>query len=154
MPITIAIVSILLGTGIMRFVNSRFPVRICPICAGISGTWLWILTGMYTGFLDPGSWNLIAALGLGGSAVGIAYAADNRFPQKSTPLFWRITLIPLGFAIAYALLTIRPRLSVLVLVFLAEAVIIYLFSELNTRVVSEEEKLRNKKLEEKMRDCC
>lgn len=106
MEILIAVASILALTGLTRIWNSVFRFKICPICAGVSGTWIWMLVLYFSNYsnswlyLDP--W--IIALLMGGSVVGISYVLAKRVPAR-LDLVWKTTFIILGFAAAYELLT-------------------------------------------------
>lgn len=107
MEIVIAAASIFILTAAVRLAGKLLPVKVCPICAGVSLTWLWILTGIYLGKLEALLWMPIAAVALGGSVVGIAYQLEKRLPRENnswrTPLLWKSLFIPPGFAAAYGL---------------------------------------------------
>ncbi len=83
-------------------VAARFVrVSVCPVCAGVAGTWLWMLAARETGVFaaDP----LILAALLGGSAVGITQSIHSRLPEERSPQFWKALLLAGGFTLAYAL---------------------------------------------------
>lgn len=104
--LVIAILSIFLLAGVAWLVKwiSNIAV-ICPVCVGVSGTWLWIVAGMYFGWLEAESWKLIAALAMGGSVVGIAYQAEKRLASRCSPMLWKMLFIPTGFVLAYSILS-------------------------------------------------
>ena len=105
MPIAITTVSILAIAGVIRLSHRILPFKICPICAGVAGTWFWILMGMYSGWLEAEHWRLIAAMAMGGSVVGIAYQIEKRLPSTRSPILWKMLFIPTGFVAAYSLVS-------------------------------------------------
>jgi len=88
----IVILSILIFTGIVWALNKKLPVQICPICAGVSLTWLWMLLGMSYGLLSIEKYQLITAVLMGGSVVGIT----NKLEEKYKMLKIRKTIIKDG----------------------------------------------------------
>ncbi len=164
MILAITIISILGITGFFWLANKILLVQICPICAGVSGTWLWILVGLYIGILDVGSpsalssgpmgWQLVAGVLMGGSVAGIAYQLEKRMHEESagwrTPLFWKTLFIPAGFAFAYGVLMQLPGILFASSAFLLLISFIFLFPQRKavgrSRTVEE--------LEKKMEDCC
>ena len=128
------------------------PYKICPVCAGVSLTWLLISAGIVTGLLEADSWKLIIAIAMGGTAAGIAFQAEKRFNWHS-PIM-KLLLIIIGFILAYFAVG-----NIGLWTLTAEAVIIlflgYLFfiSKVGNGInISDSKKL--KELEEKMKDCC
>ncbi|MDO8600984.1 MAG: hypothetical protein Q7R73_05295 [bacterium] len=105
MEIIIATISILGITAFVWTANRILPFYICPICAGVSGTWIWIVIGMFFGLLDAGSWSLVAALAMGGSVVGIAYQMEKYLSERCSPLLWKTLFIPTGFVLVYSILS-------------------------------------------------
>lgn len=77
---------------------------ICPVCAGVTGTWLWIVAGMYFGWLDAEGWQMIAAIAMGGSVVGIAYQMEKRLSLRCSPMLWKMLFISTGFVLVYSIL--------------------------------------------------
>ena len=69
---TTAIISILLIVSVIWFVNKKLSIKICPICAGVSLTWLWMLLGMGYGLLSVEKYQLVTAVLIGGSVVAIS----------------------------------------------------------------------------------
>lgn len=80
--------------------------KVCPICAGVSVTWLWMLAGLYAGWLIAEGWRIAAAMAMGGSVVGIAYQIEKRLPPGRSPLLWKTFFIPAGFIAAYSLVSL------------------------------------------------
>ena len=55
--------------------NRFLPFKICSVCAGVAGTWMWLLAGIFLGHeIDP----LIPAVLMGGSVVGIYYQIKDK----------------------------------------------------------------------------
>ena|SRR3989338_3890342 len=81
-PNTVA--SILLFTLLAFLVRKYSPVKICPICAGVSLTWIWMLLGMGYGFLPVEQYELITAILMGGSVIGITKAIQEKIRPWAT----------------------------------------------------------------------
>lgn len=67
----IATLSILALTLLVWLFNKIFILKICPICAGVTLTWLWMLFGMWLGFLSVFGYEFITAVLMGASIGGI-----------------------------------------------------------------------------------
>lgn len=107
MAIFFAVLSIFIIAIIARFIGKLTPIKICPICAGVAGTWLWLLSGMLTGFLPPAIYQLPAAILMGGSVVGIAYQIEKKISSQRSPILFKVLFIPAGFVAMYSLLLSR-----------------------------------------------
>lgn len=102
MAIFITIISILGLTLVIWVFNKVLSFTLCPICIGVSGTWFWIVAGMTAGLLEAESWKLIAALAMGGTAVGIAYQGERRYLWAQRHILpFRILVILGGFLFFY-----------------------------------------------------
>ena len=98
--LTITIASIGGITLAVWLVDKILPFKVCPICAGVAGTWLWMLVSSFLGYeID----RVIVAMLLGGSVVGIAYQLEKRLPAGKSALLWKALFIPVGFVVAYSL---------------------------------------------------
>jgi hypothetical protein len=85
--------------GLRRFL---FP-RLCPLCAGVAGTWIAMLAAHWAGMeLDL----RLPALLLGGSVVGLAGLGEVALAGRApgAVLAWKTAFVATGFATAYALL--------------------------------------------------
>lgn len=103
--IVIAVFSMLLISCLAWLTRRILKVSaICPVCAGVTGTWLWIVAGMYFGWLDAEGWQMIAAIAMGGSVVGIAYKMEKRLSPRCSPMVWKTLFIPTGFVAVYSVL--------------------------------------------------
>lgn len=165
MQLTITLVSILAVTGFLRVIKRWIPHRVCPICAGVSGTWGWMLFAYAAGYpIDL----MIVAILMGGSVVGIAYQLERRLPRLpavaseetgavSRGLLWKTLFIPAGFAGVYGILTGSWPIAAVALT--AAACIVFVFSRKKENVSASLGKQaviaeRVAELEEKMKQCC
>lgn len=150
-PIIIATISIFIITGVFWLFNKFSPIQVCPICAGVSGTWLLILAGLFLGILIHGGWVLIVAMGMGGSVVGIAYQLEKKMPKYKSTLLWKTLFIPIGFIAVYSLFVTQWIIFVISIIFMI--ILAWLFTR---KKISHPEKEKEviSKLENKMKDCC
>ena len=96
--ITIAIISILLLTLIAWAFRQMIGIKICPFCAGVAGTWLWMLGAHYLGYSVDLT---ILAMLMGGSVVGVSYALE-KYGEHS--FLARTIFIVAGFEAVYSLI--------------------------------------------------
>src|SRR3990172_11512216 len=99
----IAIVSILIITFSVWFVNKKLPFKICPICAGVALTWLWFLIGMFAGNLPVSSYQLPMAILMGGTVVGLMSKLE-KFIKPNCVLLWKTVFVVSGFSAFYGLI--------------------------------------------------
>jgi hypothetical protein len=159
MEIIIVTISILVITGLVWLLNKALPFKVCPICAGVSGTWFLILVGILTGFLSPITYQLIVAVLMGGTVVGIAYQGEKRMDvAPKNFLKFRTAIIVPGFILVYFAIM---NISWLTLVIEAAvlAVVTYLFFILpSAKILKEASSSQSKEkvaeLEKKMKECC
>lgn len=147
MTITIAIVSILILTAVFAALRKFRVIKICPICAGVTSTWLWILAGMYVGLLDAESWQLVAAIAMGGSVVGAAYRLEKHLAPHRSSLLWKTLFIPAGFAAAYFLLQFHMPAFIAGAVGIGIIALVFLHWGNGKSPATKE-------LEEKLKQCC
>ena len=152
MAIYIALASILAITAIAWLVRRFLKVNICPICAGVAGTWLWLLVGMLTNQLPITNYQLPAAILMGGSVVGIAYQTEKRLPANRSPFLWKTLFIPSGLLTVYGLASFQSLLfsagAILTLIIAISS--FWRFGKRGTK----EENEQVKDLEDKMKNCC
>jgi len=100
--ITIAsIVVITISAWIIRKIIKR---NICPICVGVSLTWLWTLIGQWSGELSAADYQLPTAILMGGTVVG-AMAKLERFIEPNFVLVWKTVFAVSGFLAVFCLVT-------------------------------------------------
>ena len=99
--LALALVSLLVLSVTASFAARLLRLRVCPVCAGVAGTWLWMLAARETGILAVNP--VILATLLGASAVGVVQSIHSRLPQGRSPQFWKALMLVGGFTLAYAL---------------------------------------------------
>lgn len=152
--IVITIASILALTLAVVGFNSLklLPWSICSICAGVSGTWAWMLIGMSTNLLLTTYYLLPAAILMGGSVVGIAYQLEQRLPTGRSPLLWKSLFMPAGFALVYGVVTSQWRIGLGFAAILV-GVYVWAFRPL-TRPGYVKDTERVQEIKKKMGKCC
>lgn len=150
MLITITTISILAITGFVWLLNRILPLKICPICAGVSGTWLWMLAATFLGYeIDL----LIPAMLMGGSVVGIAYQIEKRLPPNRSPLLWKTLFIPAGFVAVYSVLSSWWIVFIAATTFLV--ILALRFTEQTKNIATPTGQNRAvEELKKKMKNCC
>jgi hypothetical protein len=98
--LVLAIVSMFLLASLAWLAGRVSRVSVCPVCVGVSGTWLWMLAARLGGYTVD---TVILAMLLGASVVGIAQWIESRLPLGRSPLRWKAFALPTGFSAAYAL---------------------------------------------------
>lgn len=78
---TIAILSILILTFLVWILNKILPIKICPPCAGVTLTWLWMLWGIWFGFLSVSRYEFVVAILMGASIGGIVTELKKLFSK-------------------------------------------------------------------------
>ena len=149
MLITITVISILAVTALAYFAKRILPLKVCPICAGVFITWVWLLGAHFQGYpVDL----VVPALLMGGSVVGIAYSLEKRFLNISAErlLLWKVLFIPAGFVTAYSLLAQLWTVLLFAIAFLF-LVSFLLLSESGKTKPREE---TAGEIEKRMKDCC
>lgn len=143
----VATASILVLTGLAWAAGKSLRFPVCPVCVGVSGTWMWMLGARLAGF---GADATILATLLGGSVVGVAFQLEKRLRPGRSPLLWKALFLPVGFIAAYGLAVSNWGLAaaaIAVLLILAAAFVLPSgLSRGNEAVVD--------KLEEHMKKCC
>ena len=151
MGILATLISILGITAVTRSFNRVSSFKICPICAGVSVTWAWMLAVWFLGYggtgqiADP----LLIAILMGGSIVGIAYKADKFVPEK-WDLIWKTSFIPVGFIAQYMLLT---RQMGYFAAFLALLLLIAWFFIWNKKEIKDKSS-RSEEIKKGLEKCC
>ncbi len=105
MLLAITLFSILALTALAFLVRKVAALWLCPLCAGVAGTWLWLLGAHLAGFeLDL----RIPAILLGGSVVGLATQGEKLLAGRSETyhLIWKTLFVTVGFATAWFIITL------------------------------------------------
>lgn len=100
MLIAITLASILILTALAWLLRRWFAGWLCPLCAGVAGTWMALLGAHSLGY--PVELHLPAIL-LGGSVVGLASQGDQWLPERGETfrLAWKTLFVAAGFASAW-----------------------------------------------------
>src|SRR3989344_8267180 len=144
----IAIISILIITLLIWSLKKVLPFNVCPICAGVFLTWLWMLVGMFLGLLSTENYQLITAVLMGGTVVGLMSKLEQ-FIKPKFVLIWKALFVALGFVAVYSLISV-DWIIFLVGVILAVA-FTFAFKIPKVRQENQESEKR-KELEEKMKN--
>lgn len=147
----VALVSIGAITVVTWLLNERnlLPIKVCAICAGTAGTWIWLLVAVVSGWISFVSYMPVIAIFMGGSVVGIAYQGEKYLKSGRSALLWKALFIPLGFGLVWSVTQFVFGFVILgVLVLLAIA---GFFLELPLR---KGDAVRAERLEKDMKDCC
>ena len=142
--------SIVVITFGVWFSNRMGWTRICPICAGVFGTWAWIVGGIYAGILAGDEWRVLATMAMGGSVVGFAYFMEKHLAEGRSRAFWKAVFIPTGFLGVYGFLSGRWLLVFGAAVGIALAIVHFFSPRGIGRSGSEKAESIKKSLE----DCC
>lgn len=138
----------MLALTLLAWLASRGTrLAICPICLGVSGTWLWMLAARLGGLAID---TTMLPVFLGASVVGGAQWIETRLPKERSPLLWKAIALPTGFIAAYGLVAQRWALAAVAAAALASLAALFLRplrpAAGDPAVISE--------LEERMKKCC
>ncbi len=139
--------SILAIAALAWAARRAFDFELCPICLGVGGTWLWLLTVRILGF--PIETTMLPIL-MGGSVVGTAYLLEKRLSPGRSGLLWKTLSIPLGFIAVQGLLVFNWIVVGVALG--ALVVLIALFFRVPPEVTTDSDAVEE--LKRRMKDCC
>ncbi|MFH0712671.1 MAG: hypothetical protein V2A55_02360 [Candidatus Jorgensenbacteria bacterium] len=156
MEIIIVTISILVITFITWSVNKLLPFKVCPICAGVSGTWFLLLVGILLGWLSVVSYGLLVAVLMGGSVVGMAYQGEKRLNIASENfLKFRTAVIVPGFVLVYfALANVSWLTLVIEAAVLMTVMYLYFVRPFLKERPPAQDKRKIAELEDEMKNCC
>ena len=148
MIITVITSIFLISSGIWVIRKIRPSFKVCPICVGVSGTWLWMLIANYFGYaMDV----IIISMLMGGSVVGIAYQLEKKIkPEKG--MAWKVLFIPTGFAIAYKVIYFSWFHLIILLAVISLLLFIFLDWSMFRRDSGRNSKVSY--IEKEMENCC
>lgn len=150
MFIAITAISILTITSAIWLMNRVLPFKICPICAGVSSTWLWMLAAKFLGYEIE---MIVPAILMGGSVVGIAYQIEERLSANRSPLLWKTLFIPAGFIAVYSLLLSWWSVFIAAAIFAAVLIVKFTKGDRSGMTKSKQNQ-KVKELKKKLNDCC
>ena len=141
--------TLIVGITLIVWGFSRLTtIAVCPICAGISGTWLILLSASMFGVAVD---LRIPAILMGGSVVGIAYQLEKRLREGRSALLFKALFMPAGFLAVYAILLSHWMLAIVALTALLAIALTY---REGAGKKSDATKGQVEELERKMKDCC
>ncbi|MBI4261948.1 hypothetical protein HY624_00290 [Candidatus Uhrbacteria bacterium] len=148
MTMLIVTLAIFVLTGMTSVLRRFISFPVCPICVGVSSTWIVLLGLLFSGFAID---TRVLAILMGGSIVGIAYKAEPHLVANQSPMLWKSLFIPIGFLLVYGV--IDRAWSILGI---SAAVIagIALWFFLPRTIHEDQRSTRTKSIEEKMKNCC
>ncbi|HXF44389.1 MAG TPA: hypothetical protein VNK70_02925 [Candidatus Paceibacterota bacterium] len=150
-----ALILIAAFTGLTWFANRVFPFRICPICAGVSLTWILLSAGVLGGVLPISDYELTIAMLMGGTVVGIAYQGEKVFRWAEESIFrFRVPVIVAGFGLAYAAIRNIGWVGLAAEVIVLAVVLWVYFVAPYLKSGPKADPGEVKKLEEEMKNCC
>lgn len=145
---TYAIISIFAFTGIVWLIKKALKLEVCPVCAGVSLTWLWLLIGMKLNLLPTIDYQLPTAILMGGTVVG-AMSKLEKFIQPRFLVLWKTAFVAFGFLAVYSLVISDWLIFALGAILAATTTLVF-----KTHQAQKQESEQAKELEEKMKNCC
>ena len=143
----IAILSILIITLVVWLVNKKLPIQVCPVCAGVFLTWLWMFIGMSLGKLLIANYQLPVSVLMGGTVVGLMSKLEQ-FINPKFVLIWKVVFVVSGFTAVYSLIT--NQWGIFAIGVIVDIVVTLIFKTYG----AEKENLNLKELKEKIKNCC
>lgn len=149
----LSVILITIITTLFALLNRVWKWRVCPICAGVSGSWLTLTAGIVFGDWSV-DYRLPIAMMMGGTVVGIAFQGEARFDWAKKGIYmWKAPVVVIGMPVAYWLFK-NMSLMALAAEILFLSVIAYFFF-IKSSIGKKHNDTRNiTELEEKMKKCC
>lgn len=144
----IAIVSIVALTSIVWLITKTTQIKICPICAGVTLTWLWLLIAAFLDKVVFADYKVTITILMGGTVVGLMSQFEKKIEIKFF-LVWKTIFIIAGFIAVYSLTINLLWLSAIAVVVATIATILFKSSEMVISSVSNIEEIKGK-----MKSCC
>ncbi|HEY4524341.1 MAG TPA: hypothetical protein VJL36_01090 [Candidatus Paceibacterota bacterium] len=145
-----AVISILIITATVWLATKKSAFKICPICAGVSLTWMWLLVGLWSGKLAPIDYQLPTAVLMGGTVVGLMAKLESKIKPKLAML-WKTIFIVSGFSAAASLLAGDWLVGAAGIIL---AMVATLALKTTPAEMEKQTSTATKELEEKMKNCC
>lgn len=150
MVIIMILISIFILAAFAWLIRNFTTIKICPVCTGVAGTWIWLIAGIFAGILPQAVYQLPAAILMGGSVVGIAYQLEKKLPLQKSSILFKLIFIPTGFFTMYSLILSQWLEFVFAILFLAILLLFFIKAPKNPAKI-------NKNIEEiknKIKNCC
>ncbi|KKU73378.1 MAG: hypothetical protein UX98_C0008G0044 [Parcubacteria group bacterium GW2011_GWA2_47_26] len=141
--------------GVSRFM----AIKICPACVGVSGTWLILIFGVLIGALQIEAWQLIIAILMGGTVVGIAFQGEKSIKWASeNPMWWKLVIVLPGFLAVYGAIQYMSWMTFIFAVAILGLVMYAFFVRKHGRGAARDidrgDSVTVKNLEKKLDKCC
>ncbi len=151
MLLAITLSSILALTALAFLVRKVAAPWLCPLCAGVAGTWIGLLGAHLAGY---GVDLRIPAILLGGSVVGLALQGDKILVGKGETfrLLWKTLFVVTGFATAWFIITLAWSGIAIGLVILGVLTAVPKLGASSQEQAGNPERIG--RLEEQMKNCC
>lgn len=149
MLIIFSVLSILIFSGVVWVINRILPSGVCPVCAGVFLTWVWLVGAHLGGYqIDL----TIPAFLMGGSVVGSMYQLErkSRGASAGARVLWKVLFVSGGFIAAYALL--EQLWTVLLVAAVSLLLISLVFLSFGRASETREETAKD--IERHMKECC
>lgn len=144
---------------VVLFASVAFLVKrvwlssLCPICLGVSLTWLTLTALILSGVLLASHFLLPVSILIGGTVVGIIYQGEKKFKAMHSFLPRTITLI-VGLTLAYIFLENISWLAVIAAIIILTPLAYLFFLSQPQASASRSVPATLRELEDKMKDCC
>ena len=148
---TIALIALFASLALL--VKKIALPSLCPICLGVSLTWLTLSTLILAGLLPTSYFILPVAILLGGTAVGIVYQGEKKFKaMRSFAL--KLTMLLAGFILAYLFLENMSWLALVLAIAVLTPLAYFFFLRSPQMVIPRSKTESIQELEKKMEECC
>ena len=147
MLIIVTLTSIVVLTVLVWRVNRFLPVLVCPICAGVAGTWAWLMVAYFGGYQIE---LIIPAMLMGGTVVGVMSKLERLIELKFV-LAWKMAFVVSGFLAMNSLITGQWLVLMIGIILAIMATLIFRLGKIE---VNKAEPEKAEELKEKMKNCC
>ncbi len=143
-------------TAAVWTLGKLLPFQICPICAGVSASWLLLTALILAGYLDADKFLAPILLLMGGSVVGIAYQGEKSLAWAGRyPFLWKITVIILGMPLAFwAAQGISSAMLLGEILLLSALAYLFFIKPAGKAASAGEASDKIQDLEDKLKNCC
>jgi hypothetical protein len=143
----VAIASMLVLTALAWLTSKAVRAALCPVCIGVSGTWVGLLVARLAGAaVDP----VVLGILLGSTVLGLTQWQAERLPPGRGALLWKTTALAAGFGAAYGIVAERWLFASAAALALALAAALFRTSPEVRGPASE----AASRLEERLKRCC
>ncbi len=153
MGMLIVVFLIILITAAVYFMNRLSSFKLCPVCAGVSGTWLLLVLGIIIGLLPYDQFRPLILLLMGATAVGIAYQGEKKFKFAQKGVWrWKAPAIIAGLVVFWSLsLLVNWYTFILELVLISVLAYVFFIRRDRRRQKNNQ---KADELKKKLEECC